>query len=360
MKKSFIFAFSLICLVVMFSLIFARAGVSVDYFYKDGCSHCINVENSGILGKVNATVSITKHDILSGADAMDLFLSYFNMFNVPQKERGTPFLVIKYSDDSYSYFLGDTPIIKDLESAVVKTSGDFRIGGQPNPPRQDLTFGAIVVAALIDSVNPCAFGVLIFLMISLLKTGSSKRALRYGIIYSFVVFLVYFLAGFGIFRAIQSLTFLREWIYIVAAGIVFVFAILELIDFFRAGKSDRKSILKIPLGAKPILESTAQKGTLFAIVSLGILVSLFELPCTGGIYLGILSLMALHQNFAWGYLLVYNLIFILPLVVLTLLVYKGTSTEVLQKWTNTEKRWMKLAAAIILFALGIYLLMNGM
>jgi len=341
--------------------VLAQTGVSVDYFYKDGCTHCANVESSGVLEKVENTVPIIKYNAVTDANGRELFVKYFDNFNVSLKDRGTPLAVIKYPDGTGNYLLGDVQIINNLQSAVLKTTGYFKITNQTNTNQtQNITLGAIIISALIDSINPCAFGVLIFLMISLLKTGSSKRALRYGLIYSFVVFIIYFLAGFGIFKVIQALSFLRGWIYIIAATIVFIFALFEFIDFINAGRSDKKSILKIPLSAKPILENTAQRGTLLAIISLGILVSLFELPCTGGIYLGILSLMALHQNFAWGYLLIYNLIFILPLIVITLLVYKGTSTEVLQKWTNTEKRWMKLAAAIILVLLGIYLLRSGL
>lgn len=348
----------LIILTLLLFISAVSAQSQAEYFYGIGCPHCANVADSGVLDNINNSgkVDLIKYEVYYDLKGQERFKEVQNFLGI--KAGGVPFMFINYSGN-YTYLAGDTPIIKNAEYYLY--SGDFDPVKVDKPiTNQNLTLGAIIISALIDSINPCAFGVLIFLMISLLKTGSSKRALRYGLIYSFVVFVIYFLAGFGIFKAIQALTFLRGWIYIIAATIVFIFALLEFIDFINAGKSDRKSILKIPLSAKPILEDTAQKGTLFAIISLGILVSLFELPCTGGIYLGILSLMALHQSFAWGYLLIYNLIFILPLIVITLLVYKGTSTEVLQKWTNTEKRWMKLAAAIILVLLGVYLLRSGL
>ena len=92
-------------------------------------------------------------------------------------------------------------------------------------------------------------------------------------------------------------------------------------------------------------------------IVLGIFVSLFELPCTGGIYLGILSLMSINKTFAISYLLLYNLIFVLPLIVLTYLIYRGMSPEVLQRWTIKERKWMKLASGVVLIALGVYILM---
>lgn len=349
-------------LLIVLTLILFISAVSAqsqaEYFYGIGCPHCINVANSGVLDNINNSgkVDLIKHEVYYDVKGQERFKEIQNFLGI--KSTGVPFLFINYSGN-YTYLAGDNPIIQNAEYYLY--TGDFEpTKADPTETTQNITLGAIILSALVDSINPCAFGVLIFLMISLLKTGSSKRALRYGLIYSFVVFLVYFLAGFGIFKVVQSLSILREWIYIIAAAIVFIFALLEFIDFINAGNSDRKSILKIPLSAKPILENTAQKGTLMGIIALGVLVSLFELPCTGGIYLGILSLMALHQSFAWGYLFIYNLIFILPLIVITLLVYKGTSTEVLQKWTNTEKRWMKLAAAIILVLIGLYLLRSGL
>jgi cytochrome c biogenesis protein CcdA len=118
----------------------------------------------------------------------------------------------------------------------------------------------------------------------------------------------------------------------------------------------RFTILKIPTRAKPIIEKVMTNGTLPAVVLAGILVSLFELPCTGGIYLAILTSMAQNQSFSVFYLLLYNLIFVLPLVIITFLVYKGESTEFLHAWTNKNKKWMKLFAGIILILLSWYIL----
>lgn len=344
--------------VLVFALLFlnmASAQVQVDYFYKEGCSHCIIVENSGVLARVNATVPVTKYDILESAKTINMFNDYFDMFNVSQNRRGTPLLVVKYSDGTYAYFLGDTPIISNLESAVLKSSGNFKPINQTTSTAPDLTLGAIIVAGLIDSVNPCAFGVLIFLMISLLKFGSAKRALRYGLIYSFFVFLTYFLAGFGIFKVIQSVSVLSKMIYLALGIFILIMALLEFYDYFKTIKG-KESLLKIPTSVKPLIEKVMSNGTLPAIVLAGILVSLFELPCTGGIYLAILTSMSQNETFSFLYLFLYNFIFVLPLVIITLIVYKGESTEFLHEWTNKNKKWMKLFAGFILIVLGLYIL----
>lgn len=347
----------LLCMVFM--LYSVSAQVQVDYFYGIGCPHCAIVADSGVVERLSElpNVSVTKHEVYYDVKGQEKLKEMQILLNVKASEKGVPFMVINYSG-KLTYLVGDKPIIANSES-YAKT-GNFGSVAQTNNTavpisEERITLGSIVAAAIIDSVNPCAFGVLIFLLISLLKVGSSKRALRYGLIYSFVVFLVYFMAGFGIFKAIQSVSYLGNIVYIVAGCLVLIFGILEFVDFFRA-RQDKKAILKIPTSAKPLLERMSNKGTLAAIIGLGVLVSLFELPCTGGIYLAILSLMAKHGTFAWGYLFLYNLIFVLPLVVITLIIYKGTSPEMLQRWTNSEKKWMRFAAGVVLVLLGLYLL----
>jgi cytochrome c biogenesis protein CcdA len=358
--------------------------VQIDYFYGIGCTHCAKVADSGVLNKLDANSTLVKHEVYYDVKGQERFSEIQDFLNVKSNEKGVPFMMVNNSGN-YTYLVGDAPIIAN---AVEYSKGNFvpiesgnkrsffqkirNILSDGFYSQIDKTTGKLSInglfflglLALIDAINPCAFGVLIFLMISLLKTGSSRRALKYGLIYSFVVFIVYFFAGLGIFKVIQSLSILRRDIYLFAAIIVFIFAFLEFIDFYRAGKSDKKSILKIPLNVKPLLENTAKKGTLIGIITLGVLVSLFELPCTGGVYLGTLSSLATINALPYyhflGYLLVYNIIFIIPLIVITFMVYKGTSPEILQRWTNSEKRWMKLAAGIVLLLIGIYLLINGL
>ena len=60
---------------------------------------------------------------------------------------------------------------------------------------------------------------------------------------------------------------------------------------------------------------------------LGVVVSLFELPCTGGVYIAIIAMLSKHVSASYLYLLIYNLIFVLPLIIITVLIYKGASPE---------------------------------
>jgi cytochrome c biogenesis protein CcdA len=327
----------------------------VYFFYGDGCPHCANVEASGILEKVNSTlIKVIKYEIYHSQDNRNIYFEDLKKVGLSQYDAGVPLAIIK-CDGNYSYLMGDSPIINKLEQYTkecgVPESGNI---SSNNPNARRITIASIIVAALIDSINPCAFGVLIFLMLSLMKIQSYKKALKAGLLYSFVVFIVYFLAGFGIFKFIQSFSAITHYIYLTAGVLVLIAGVLEVKDFFFYGKF---ITLRIPNFAKPIIEAlSARASSIPIIILLGILVSLFELPCTGGIYLAILTIMSANKTFGISYLILYNLIFILPLIVLTILMYKGTKPETLQNWNDSEKRWMRLAAGLIMLALGIYIL----
>jgi cytochrome c biogenesis protein CcdA len=357
MKKEL--AFLLLFAFVAFS--FVSAQTEVSYFYGVGCPHCANVAASGVLERVSGmeNVTLTKYEIYYNETSRNKFYDLGNKLGLKRTNMGVPLVVIN-SSGTLSYLAGDKPIINQLESSIKTGEGAGNTNENVSPTHPDaykITLGGIIFAALVDSINPCAFGVLIFLMISLLKIGSSKRALKAGLIYTSVVFVVYFFSGLGLFKTIQSFPSITRTIYLSSGILVLIVGFLELVDFIR---KDKESIVKISKRVKPLMEKFTHKGTVPAIIVLGILVSLFELPCTGGIYLAILATMSINKTFAIGYLLLYNLIFVLPLIILTLLIYKGTSPERLQKWTNSEKKWMKLSAGLLMVVLGVYILYSAL
>lgn len=353
-SKFLLLSFTVIFLLLLsgaFAAEISVPGVSkVYFFYGDGCPHCANVEASGVLEKVAQNFTLIRMEVWHNSTNQQTFADFMGRLNIPTNQQGVPFVIIQYKDGTYSTLVGDKPVIDSLQSEVLKQTGTI-IPGKSNT--KTLNIWAVVLAGLVDSLNPCAIGVLAFLMISLLKLGSSKRALKAGIIYSFVVFFVYFLSGFGVFKLIQSFSIASHYIYLGAGILVIVLGVIQFIDFLIPGKFIS---LRIPLKAKPMIERIAQKGTLPAIIALGAIVALFELPCTGGIYIGILTLLSTNPSSGIWYLIVYNLLFILPLLIMTSIIYKGTKPEMIEKWSQKEKGWMKLASAIVMIALGIYII----
>jgi cytochrome c biogenesis protein CcdA len=164
--------------------------------------------------------------------------------------------------------------------------------------------------------------------------------------------LVYLAAGFGIMRAIGAFSIL-EGVKIFAGVIVLILGLIELKDFYWEGKGIS---LKIPKGAKPLLEKYIHRGTLPALIILGALVALVELPCTGGIYLAILTLISESGNIGTVYLVLYNFIFVLPLIFISYMVYSGMKVEAINVWVQQNKKYMRLAAGLVMVFLALSLL----
>jgi cytochrome c biogenesis protein CcdA len=368
MKKTLL----LLTITFIFLITLVQAQTNVYEFYQIGCSHCIKVDQSGVLERVAELPNVTLQKVnIHTPEGKELYDDFHK--KIKDMPAGTPIAIIE-CNNQLEYLIGDTPIIDNLESLAqnCKTIDHklsltdklksfletcFNSDLQEKGRLSTLGLLALIAAAFIDSINPCAFGVLLFLMLSLLNLGSNKRALKAGLFYSFVVFVVYFLAGLGLFQIIQSVTQIKDWIYLAVGSLVLILALVEFRDYYQATKG-KESILRITPKLKPFIEKYSKKGTLMAILILGVVVAIFELPCTGGIYLGIISLVAQAPELATFYLLIYNIIFVLPLIIMTLLIYKGMSPERLQKWSNTERTWMKLGAAIVMLLIATYLLWN--
>lgn len=218
----------------------------------------------------------------------------------------------------------------------------------------NLTIPAIVGAAAIDSINPCAFAVLIFLLSYLALIGSNRKILQVGLVYIAAVFITYFLAGLGLLKIFTSFH-LSLVISGGAAILLIILGLINLKDFFWYG---RGFTLAIPESKKPLLEKYIRRASIPGAIVLGFLVAAFELPCTGGIYLAVLCLLAETCSRTNGalYLLLYNLIFVLPLFVILFLIYFGKQSEKLENWRVKYRRWMKLAAGLFLIIFGALML----
>lgn len=220
-------------------------------------------------------------------------------------------------------------------------------------------------AALADSINPCVFGVLIFLL-AYMRTVYRKnkhKMLVAGIVYIISVYLTYLALGIGIFTLAQNVGFSKGF-YLFAAAIAIIAGLLEIKDYFWYGKGFSLQI--IPGGAQRIkhytafLEKFEVKHPIMGLVVaflLGIFVVFVELPCTGAPYLAVLGLLA-QGALAEGIplLLLYNLIFVLPLFVILMLVYFGTASKSMEKWRKENRGIMRLGIGLFLLALGGYMI----
>lgn len=223
------------------------------------------------------------------------------------------------------------------------------------------SIGTITAAALIDSINPCAIGVKLLLVSTLIAMGASKqKILKIGLLYIAAVFVTYFIAGLGLTLFFSQVPQVYAQYISIAVGILVVFAgLIEIKDFYWYGKGFS---LAIPADKAKEIHDRIKNISGASIIGLGVFVAAVELPCTGGPYLAVTLL--LSQNFNLGaflLLLFYNLIFVLPLLIILGLVLAGANVVSLQKWKQGNKPYLRLLMGLLLIALGwiLILIANG-
>ncbi len=213
-------------------------------------------------------------------------------------------------------------------------------------------FPLVFVSALLDSINPCAFSILL-LTIAFLVSIKSFRAniLKIGGFYILGIFAVYLMIGLGLLQTLHIFN-TPHFMAKVGATLLIVLGAINLINEFFP-KFPLKP--RLPHAAHRVMSVLVEKGSLPAAFLLGVLVGLCEFPCTGGPYLMVLGLLHDQATYFRGasYLLFYNLIFILPLVVVLFLASDENLLEKVQKWHSAEKGIMRFVGGILMVALGI-------
>ena len=227
----------------------------------------------------------------------------------------------------------------------------------------------VVVAGLVDGLNPCAFATLVF-FIAYLAASQRKgtEILAVGGSFTLGVFLAYLLVGLGLYKVLDwmgsTLTTLGRWVYGLTALFCAVLAVLSFLDYLKArqGRIEEMS-LTLPSALKNRARAVVRAGQkaqayVAAAFVTGLLVSLLELACTGQIYLPTLvfvaSIPALRAR-AYAYLVLYNLFFILPLVVVFALAYLGTTSMQLGLFLKRHTASVKLGTAVVFAALAAWL-----
>jgi len=216
--------------------------------------------------------------------------------------------------------------------------------------------GAIL--GLIDGgFNPCALSVLFFLIAYLMALGSRKKCLLIGLTYSFMVFIVYFLFMYGILNVLSIIGYL-ETIKTIAGIVIILAGIIEIKDFLWYGKGVS---LEIPKFAKSPIERLIKAATIPSAILLGLFVSLVEIPCAGAFPFIYLTILADKTSGIINvmYLLWYNIFFILPLVILTIIFYFGwLKVENAEQTRLRTRKYMRLIAGLIMLALGFAMLLK--
>ncbi len=235
---------------------------------------------------------------------------------------------------------------------------ELPVFGKIQPDDQSLLFITLAIAA-VDAFNPCAFFILLFLLSMMLHLGSRRRMFLVGFVFVAFSGLLYFLfmsAWLNLFRMIGQL----DAITTVAALIAITIGLINIKDFFwYKGVS-----LSIPDQARPglyqrtrkLLQSQSLLTLIGATIALSFFANLYELLCTVGfpmVYTRILTLNELDPGQYYLYLVLYNVIYMLPLIVI-MLVFIGSLGG--RKLQEQEGRKLKLVSGMMMLALGVLLL----
>ena len=245
---------------------------------------------------------------------------------------------------------------------------------------------AIVSAGLIDGINPCAFTVIVFFISFLSLQGYSRRDLvLIGSSFIIAVFLTYLLLGLGLlsfFYSLKGLWFVRKalnWgigIFTLFLGIL---AMRDILEYKKTGSTEGMS-LQLPGAVKDQIHKVigaayrknAAAGTKAAVRPLsailttafvtGFLVSLLEAVCTGQVYLPTITFVLKTTPIklqAAGYLVLYNVMFIIPLVIIFLCALAGVTSGQFAKFLHRHFILTKSLLAVMFFVFGVFLLWRG-
>lgn len=227
----------------------------------------------------------------------------------------------------------------------------------------EITLPTVVVAAALDGINPCAFTVLLLLVTALLAavqvergSVSSVRArlLTRGGLFVTAIFLTYLALGVGVLKT-ADLFVRRHLPARIGALLAILLGLWMLKDYFLPGVGLQ---LHAPPRVGRLARAAAEKGTVPALLAGGFLIGLCTVPCSGAVYLGVLSLLAAQPTRAlgYGYLLLYNVVFVLPLLVILIAAAARPTLGRLVRWNVQHREGVRLLLGSGVVVMGLVIL----
>lgn len=358
---------------VLWIIVFVMGLVSVSFaqeyilFYGNGCPHCAKVEQYIKDNQLTQKFDLVKKEVFFNKTNLTELDGYLEKHKLTYDKIGVPFLIINSWTDC-NYINGDTNIIEyfsgklaQIAAAACKdTAWTGWIQVVEKSLKQRLAFFWIMLpAAISDSINPCAFAVMLLLLSTILTRHKSRRkTLLAWWLFALAVFITYLAMGIWLFSALATTN--NTFVLKLVVGILWLLVWLaNLKDYFRYGKW---FVMEVPFSWRPkmmgLIERVSSPWWAFIV---WILVSMFLLPCSSGPYftiLGYLSSQSKNLNLRWYiYLIVYNLIFVLPMFLIAILVgFWYASVDKIAKIKHEKTKLIHLIVWILMLGLWIYVL----
>ena len=229
-----------------------------------------------------------------------------------------------------------------------------------------VTVAAVILAGLADGFNPCAFTVLLLFVTSLLAAVQARgaqvaaalrrRVIGLGAIYIGSLFLTYLALGVGLFSVVEVFT-QRHLPARLGAVLAIALGLWMLKDYFLPEVGVR---LEAPAAMAGWARASARRATVPALVAGGVLIGLCTVPCSGAIYLAVLSLLAVQSSAlaGFGYLVLYNVMFVLPLIAILLAASARPALNRLAHWNLHHREWVRLGLGTGVVAMGFVILVT--
>ena len=217
-----------------------------------------------------------------------------------------------------------------------------------------LTIARITALAAADAINPCAFAVLIFFVAFLFTLRKTvKHILLVGFVYILAIYIAYLLIGLGLVHAF-IFSGQEHLMATISAWLLIILGLFNIKDYFWYGKWFSLS----PKIKTDFYKKWIHKLTIPSVFLVGFLVGLCTFPCSGGIYVAIIGLLSAKTTYLSGlyYILFYNVMFVLPLVITLFFLTNRRVLGQISRWETSNKKIIKLIMGLVMVALGIIIL----
>lgn len=357
-----------------------RESLKLVYFFKPGCAEC--EETSRLLDaiKIDFPLLETERHNINETNSTLFNQALCARFNVPSADHQIAPALFTQADYLIRDDISPQALGKMLSSTMQLTQDDS--WSQLDAPElaaakeqverryESLTLPVVLLAGLIDGVNPCAFATIIFFLSYLqIARRTPREMLAVGIAFITAVFLAYFAAGLVLHSVLEQMTDriagIKPYLDWGFAGLAIIAAIISFRDAAKArsGKLDEMS-LTLPTFLKDRIRGVIRKGArarrfVIAAFIAGILISFLELACTGQVYAPIIYSIQQGRADAVAWLFAYNLAFILPLIVIFALAFSGMSNKALVDFQTRHTFSVKIALGLVFLALAAVIIFGS-
>jgi cytochrome c biogenesis protein CcdA len=356
--------------------------VRLDLFFSTGCTECERVEQE-VLPELeelfDGMYELVRHDMLQ-AETIPLLVAYQERCD--NHDNGRVSIVVDHTVFLSGYEAIAAELLERVNAALeARQDPAWRMPQAPDLSEDEadevvrrkasgLTFSVVALGGLLDGFNPCAISTLIFFMSVLAVARAAPRTrLLVGVSFISASFLVYMGLGLGflyVFRQAPSFTTVKRVVETVLGLCMIPLALFSFRDAFRFRKSQRADdvTLQIPKAFKTRIHSLMRSrlgtgGSILGGLVTGAGVTVLESVCTGQSYVPVLMYMLKKDcsNFCvWLLLIVYNLLFVLPLAVVFVCFHRGMQLTALIEWSKRNLVVVKILLGLFFSAMAVLLL----